>query len=94
MTEPARAVASGGDEEVVLAESAHDQPDKDYIKRVIATAGDTVTITDGKVYVNDKLLDETDYLPETVTTTCSGFQSVCTVTVPPAVTATSRACAV
>lgn len=29
-----------------------------YVKRVIASAGDTVNIEDGKVYLNDKLLEE------------------------------------
>jgi signal peptidase I len=73
-----------GDVVVFLApESAHDQPDKDYIKRVIAVAGETVTVLDGKVYVNNVLLDETSYLSATVATTCNGFQSVCNTTVPP-----------
>lgn len=73
-----------GDVVVFIApDSAHDQPDKDYIKRVIAVAGETVSITDGKVYVNDQLLDESSYLSQAVTTTCNGFQATCSTTVPP-----------
>jgi signal peptidase I len=36
---------------------------RDFIKRVIATAGDTIEIKDGRVYVNDQLLIE-DYILE------------------------------
>ena len=76
--------AQRGDIVVFLApESAHDSPDKDYIKRVIATAGETVTITEGKVYVNDKLLDESSYFTTPIDTTCEGFQAICTATVTP-----------
>ena len=38
-------------------------PDKSFVKRVIAEEGDTVRISDGRVYVNDIPLDDT-YVPE------------------------------
>ena len=40
--------------------------DKPYIKRVIATAGETVTFRDGSVYVDDVKLDE-PYIREGIT---------------------------
>lgn len=38
-----------------------------YIKRVIAVAGDTISFEDGAVYINGELLEE-DYLPEGLVT--------------------------
>jgi signal peptidase I len=37
---------------------SHDQVNTPFIKRVVGLPGDTVDIRDGKVYVNDLLLDE------------------------------------
>ncbi len=42
-------------------------PSRDFIKRVIATPGDTIEIQDTKVFVNDKLLDEPYILEKTHT---------------------------
>ena len=38
-------------------------PSRDFVKRVIATAGDTIEIKEGRVYVNDQLQRE-DYILE------------------------------
>ena len=40
------------------------QPELSFVKRVIAEGGDTVSIVDGQVYVNDRLLDDTFIPPE------------------------------
>lgn len=39
-------------------------PDKSFVKRVIAEEGDTVRITDGRVYVNDIPLEDSYVPPE------------------------------
>jgi signal peptidase I len=39
-------------------------PDKSFVKRVIAESGDTVKIVDGRVYTNDVLLDDSFVPPE------------------------------
>ncbi len=54
---------SGPERGDIVILKAPDDPDKDYIKRVIAIGGDTVAIIDGKVYLNGELLKE-DYVEE------------------------------
>ncbi len=46
-------------------------PDKSFVKRVIAEEGDTVRIVDGRVYVNDVPLRD-DYVPPDTAATTTG----------------------
>lgn len=45
----------------------------DFIKRVIALPGETVSIQNGAVYIDGEKLDESDYLADTVTTEQGAF---------------------
>jgi len=47
-------------------------PEEEYIKRIIALPGETIKVSQGRVYINNKLLKE-PYLSETLVTTPGGF---------------------
>ncbi len=57
--------------------------EKDYIKRVIGVPGDTISLNDGRVYLNGKLLNQDKYLNSSVPTRAGLFlQDGKTITVP------------
>lgn len=58
--------------DIVVFKSPVEQ-DKLYIKRIIATAGDTIKVQDGGVYLNGVKLDENAYLDSSVMTYGGAF---------------------
>lgn len=68
----------------IVVFKAPPDPEKDYIKRVIGVAGDTVMIKSGDVYLNNQLLNESVYLKSDVKTYAGAFlKEDVSVTVPP-----------
>jgi len=49
------------------------EPEKDYIKRVVALPGDTVSVKNGDVYLNGEKLNESSYLASGVKTYQGAF---------------------
>jgi len=48
-------------DDVIIFKAPQNQ-DYDYIKRIIAIPGETIKISNGLVYINNKILDEKNYL--------------------------------
>ncbi|MDF2880725.1 MAG: sipS [Clostridiaceae bacterium] len=48
--------------------NSHDISNNSYVKRIIALEGDTVEIKNGKVYVNEKIIDEPYVSIDNITT--------------------------
>jgi len=57
----------------VVVFKSPENPDKDFIKRVIGTPGDTILIKNGSVFINGKLIDEGAYLSSSVKTNPGQF---------------------
>jgi signal peptidase I len=58
--------------DIVVFQSPVDK-EKDFIKRIIATEGDTISVSNGQVYLNKNLLDESAYLKPEVKTYGGAF---------------------
>jgi signal peptidase I len=57
----------------VIVFKAPTDENKDYIKRVLAVAGDVIRVDGGVVYINDQQVDESKYLDNSVYTSGGAF---------------------
>lgn len=58
--------------DVIVFEAPNNQ-EKDYIKRVIGVPGDTISLRDNDVYLNNEKIDETTYLSDEIKTYAGSF---------------------
>ncbi len=57
----------------IVVFKAPNEPEKDFIKRVIGASGDKISLKGGDVYINDEKLDESKYLNPSVKTFGGSF---------------------
>lgn len=57
----------------VIVFNAPPNAEKDYIKRVIGLPNDKIILSNGKVFINGKQLDESSYLPQNINTNGESF---------------------
>lgn len=57
----------------VIVFRAPPSPEKDFIKRVVALPGESISMRDGKVFVNGQVLDEGGYILKDTYTNSSAF---------------------